>query len=73
MERVVVDFLRERFSGDRIHVLQVDYENEVWSAEGGFVGKDCPMVLFNVKVDREGNILSNRVLCSMSEKKEPYG
>ncbi len=65
VERVVTNFLRTKFHVDHIHVLQVEYENNVWTAEGGFVGKDCPLAVFTVKVDREENILSNKVACAI--------
>lgn len=63
VEKLVSDFLRTRFTAERIHILQVEYEKDVWTAEGGFVTKDCPMAIFTVKVDRDENILSNKVVC----------
>ncbi len=65
VERVVVSFLKSKFHVDHIHILQVDYENNVWTAEGGFVGKDCPLAIFTVKVDRDENVLSNKVACAI--------
>ena len=65
VERVVTKFLRGKFHVEHIHVLQTDYENGVWAAEGGFVGKDCPLAIFTVKVDKEENILSSKVACAI--------
>jgi len=67
VETVVADFVRQRFSINHVHVLQVDYDQGVWTAEGGFVAKDCPLALFTIKVDREGNVLSNRIACAMPQ------
>lgn len=66
VEKVVSEFLRSRFSIEHVHVLQVEYDKDVWTAEGGFVAKDCPLAVFTVKVDREGNVLSQRVVCAIS-------
>ena len=65
VERVVISFLKSKFHVEHIHVLQVEYEDNVWAAEGGFVGKDCPLAIFTVKVDRDENILSNKVACAI--------
>ena len=66
MEKVVSAFLRSRFIIEHVHVLQVEYDKDVWTAEGGFIAKDCPLAVFTVKVDREGNVLSQRVVCAIS-------
>lgn len=66
VEKVVSEFLRGRFNIEHVHVLQVEYDKDVWTAEGGFVAKDCPLAVFTVKVDREGNVLSQRVVCTIS-------
>ncbi len=76
VENLVSTFLRGKFSIDHIHVLQVDYDNDVWTAEGGFVAKDCPLAIFTVKVDREGNILSQRIACAVAptaKQERAYG
>jgi len=65
VETIVEGFVRQRFTVNHVHVLQVDYDQGVWTAEGGFVAKDCPLALFTIKVDKEGNILSNRIACAM--------
>ncbi len=58
VDKIVSAFPRGKFDIDFVHVLEVDYENDVWTAEGGFVAKDCPPATFTAKVDREGNISS---------------
>ena len=65
VERVVSSFVRSLYNVEHVHVLQVDYENDVWTAEGGFITKDCPLAMFKVKVNREERILSQRIVCAI--------
>lgn len=58
VETLVADFVRERFGVIHVHVLQIDYDQGVWTAEGGFVAKDCPLAVLTVKVDKEGDVLA---------------
>ncbi len=76
VEKLASDFLRDRFVAERVHVLQVEYDKDVWTAEGGFITKECPMAIFTVKVDRDGNVLSNKVVCALltgHTEKRTYG
>ncbi len=76
VERVVSTFVRSLYNVDHVHVLQVDYENDVWTAQGGFITKDCPLAMFAVKVDRQERILSQRIVCAIppgsNEAKKAY-
>ncbi len=65
LEKVVSSFVHGKFDTKHVHVLHVDYDKEIWTAEGGFVAKDCPLAIFTIKVDREGNILSQRIACAI--------
>ncbi len=77
VEKVVSAFLSSKFETEHVHVLRVAYEKDVWTAEGGFVAKDCPLAIFTVKVDREENILSQSITCAIppsgKEAEHAYG
>ncbi len=77
VERVVSAFLHGKFETEHVHVLRVNYEKDIWTAEGGFIAKSCPLAIFTVKVDREENILSQNVACAIpasnKEAEHAYG
>ncbi len=70
VEQVVSAFVRSIYNVDHVHVLQVDYENDVWTAQGGFITKDCPLAMFAVKVDRQERIPSQRIVCAIPPKRK---
>jgi hypothetical protein len=73
VERIVSAFVGRLYNVDHVHVLQVDYENDVWTAQGGFITKDCPLATFAIKVDRQEHILSQRIVCAIPPREKGSG
>ncbi len=71
VEKVVSAFIRSRFETEHVHVLRVEYDKDVWTAQGGFIAKDCPLAIFTVKVGKEENILSQSIACAIPRTSKP--